>query len=210
MAVYLGTAILGIGPRHLMRKEPKWISQLGKQGLFQKIPCNLYRLWATHFVAHEHRSTMLFKKSIQEQRERFYGVQRFSNIVYGNCRKARDPPARFSGDETITRCYTRKATDIRMRTSKKNESGILNQNLCGSNKGYSTWKPGDPVGGGYTFANFAYPGARYNIGSVFREKDLGNLIMLIFMSGDYFRYKHLEMVADSHFGNVVPVAFLRL
>ena len=66
------------------------------------------------------------------------------------------------------------------------------------------------MGGGYTFANFAYPGARYNIGSVFREKDMGNLIMLIFMSGDYFRYKDLEMVSDSHFGHLVPVAFLRL
>ena len=75
MAVCLGSAMLGIAPRHLMRKEPRWISQLGKHGLFQKIPCNLYRLWATHFVAHEHRSSMLFKKSIQEQRERFYGVQ---------------------------------------------------------------------------------------------------------------------------------------
>ena len=49
-----------------------------------------------------------------------------------------------------------------MRTSKKNESGILNQNLCGSNQGYSTWKTGgDPVGGGYTFTNLAYPGAKY-------------------------------------------------
>ena len=51
---------------------------------------------------------------------------------------SRDAPNVFSGDETITRVYTRKATDIRMRTSKKNESGILNQNLCSSNEGYAT------------------------------------------------------------------------
>jgi len=69
---------------------------------------------------------------------RFYGNQRFNDLVYGNSRKARDPPAWISGDETITRMYTRKASDIRMRTKKKNESGLLNQNLCGSNEGFVT------------------------------------------------------------------------
>ena len=62
---------------------------------------------------------MLFKKSIREQRFRFYGVQQLNDIVYGNTRKARDAPIFISGDETITRLYTRKATDIRMRTKKK-------------------------------------------------------------------------------------------
>ena len=89
-------------------------------------------------MAHSHRDTVLFKRSIKEQRIRFYGNQRLSEIVYGNSRKARDPPEFISGDETITRLYTQRATDIRMRTSKKNESGILNQNICGSNEGYST------------------------------------------------------------------------
>ena len=59
-----------------------------------------------------------------------------------------------------------------MRTSKKNESGILNQNLCGSNEGYTGRTPGDPIGGGYTYINMAYPGKKYNVGSMFREKDL--------------------------------------
>ena len=84
---------------------------------------------------------MLFKKSIREQRSRFYGVQQLNDIVYGNTRKARDSPIFISGDETVTRLYTKRlGTDIRMRTKKKNESGVLNQNLCGSNEGYTTWK----------------------------------------------------------------------
>ena len=127
----LGVAILGKGPRHLMRKEPRWISQLGEGRLFEKLPCDLYRLWCSNFAAHSHRDTRLFKKSIREQRIRFYGNDRLNKIVYGNSRKARDPPGFVSGDETITRLYTRKATDVRMRTKKKNESGILNQNICG-------------------------------------------------------------------------------
>ena len=73
---------------------------------------------------------MLFKKSIKENRIRFYGIKKLNDIVYGNSRAARDPPAWVSGDETITRTYTQKASDIRMRTAKKNESGMLNQNIC--------------------------------------------------------------------------------
>ena len=153
---------------------------------------------------------MLFKQSIREQRIRFYGNSELNRIVYSNSRLARDPPAKISGDETITRLYTRKATDIRMRTAKKNESGILNQNLCGSNKGYKNWKEGDPVGSGYTFANVAYPGASYCSGSMFREKDMGRLVELIFISDNYFRYRDVELVADSHFGHLVPLIFLRL
>ena len=50
---------------------------------------------------------------------RFYGNKRLNDIIYSNSRNARDPPGYISGDETITRLYKRKATDIRMRTSKK-------------------------------------------------------------------------------------------
>ena len=56
----------------------------------------------------------------------------------------------------------------------------------------------------------AYPGKKYNVGSMFREKDIGNLLQMIFECGDYFRYRNMEMIADSHFGHMVPVAFLRL
>ena len=121
-----------------MKRTPPWISQKGVQQLFSKLPGDLYRLWGTHFVARNHRDSILFKKSIREQLLRFYGVERLNKMVYGNSRKARDPPLIVSGDETITRLYTQKASDIRMRTSKKNESGALNQNICGSNEGYST------------------------------------------------------------------------
>ena len=103
-----------------------------------KIPTDLYRLWSSNLSAHKHRGTVLFKKSIREQRHRFYGTRKLNEIVYGNSRRARDPLRVLSGDETITRLYTRKATDVRMRTRKKNESGILNQNLCGSNEDYLT------------------------------------------------------------------------
>ena len=58
----------------------------------------------------------------------------------------------------------------------------MNQNLCGSNEGYQTWKEGDTKGSGFTFANMAYPGKSYNIGSMFREKDMGNLLQLVFTS----------------------------
>ena len=152
----------------------------------------------------------MFKKSIREQRFRFYGTKKLNEIVYGNSRAARDPPEVISGDETITRLYTKKATDVRMRTRKKNESGILNQNLCGSNKNYLTWNKDDPMGGGYTFINMAYPGKSYNVGSMFREKDMGNLLQMIFQCDDYFRYRCTELIADSHFGHVVPISILQL
>ena len=132
-----------------------------------------------------------------------------NKIIYANSRKSRDPPHFFSGDETITRLYTSKASDIRMRTRKKNESGILNQNICGSNQGYSTWKEDDPQGNGFTYCNTAYTGALYNFGSSFREKDIGNLIWLMFQSGDYFRFRNLELIADSHFGHLTPIIFLK-
>ena len=128
--------------------------------------------------------------------------------MYQQARIARDPPSFISGDETITRMYGRKATDIRMRTSKKNESGILNQNLCSNNDGYKFRKEGDPKGGGYTFANIIYPGRRYAAGSTIREKDMGNLMQLIFSCGDYFRYRDIELVVDSYFGHITPIAFL--
>ena len=56
----------------------------------------------------------------------------------------------------------------------------------------------------------AYPGKKYNFGSMFREKDVGNLLQMIFECGDFFRYRNMELIADSHFGHMVPVAFLRL
>ena len=138
LGCHVGISIIGVGSRHLENKEPKWISQHREKGLFGKLPTDLYRLWSANFVAHSHRDSILFKKSIKEQRIRFYGNKLINDIIYSNARRAREPPMFISGDETITRLYTRKATDIRMRTAKKNESGILNQNLCGSNEGYST------------------------------------------------------------------------
>ena len=185
------------------------MSQLGPGKLFEKIPTDLYRLWNNNSVAHRHKDTLLFKKSIREQRIRFYGNKELNEIIYGNSKKAREPPSIVSGDETITRLYTSKATDVRMRTSKKNESGILNQNICGSNQGYSTWKDGDPQGNGYTFANMAYPGAAYNVGSAFRERDIGNLFQMLFSTGNYLSFWDVELVADSHFGHITPIAFVR-
>ena len=130
--------------------------------------------------------------------------------MYSQARLARDPPHVISGDETITRMYGRKATDVRMRTSKKNESGILNQNLCSSNEGYKYRQAGDPIGGGYTFANMIYPGKSYTVGSTVREKDIGNLMQLIFSCGEYLRYRDIELVVDSHFGHITPISFLRI
>ena len=95
-----------------------------------------------------------------------------------------------------------------MRTKKKNESGIMNQNLCGSNEGYRGWRDDDYIGGGYTFCNIAYPGKKYRRGNIFREHDMGNLLLLIFQCGNYFRYRNVELITDSHFGHFVPVAFL--
>ena len=56
----------------------------------------------------------------------------------------------------------------------------------------------------------AYPGSKYNRGSMFRETDMGNLLQLMFMCGDYFRYKNVELITDSHFGHMVPISFLVL
>ena len=117
--VYLGVSFLGVGERHLEKHQPPWLSQQGEGRLFDKITGGLFRLISSHFVAHTHRDTILFKKSIREQRVRFYGIQKLSEIVYQNSRSSRQPPNTISGDETVIRCYTKKATDIRMRTSKK-------------------------------------------------------------------------------------------
>ena len=67
LGVYLGCAILKIGSRHLMKGKPEWVSQLGRNKLFGKLPTDLYRLWSANFEGHNHRDTMLFKKSIREQ-----------------------------------------------------------------------------------------------------------------------------------------------
>ena len=63
-----------------------------------------------------------------------------------------------------------------MRTSKKNERKILNQNLCGGNDEYAGWKVGDHIGSGLTYVNRAYPRNSLNRASMFREKDMGNLL----------------------------------
>ena len=55
-----------------------------------------------------------------------------------------------------------------------------------------------------------YPGKAYVRGSMFRERDMGNLCQLLFTCDNYFRYKNIELVTDAHFGHLVPVAFLRL
>ena len=160
-------------------------------------------------MAHDHRSTILFKKSIKEQRLRFYGVEDLANEVYANSQIAREAPISASADETITRLYSQKAKDIRMRTAKKNESGIKNQSICTANDEYEGWRTGDPVGSGYTFTSVSYPGSLLNRGSVFREKDTGDILQMIFRCGDYFRNIGMELVTDSHFGHFVPAVFLR-
>ena len=38
---------------------------------------------------------------------------------------------------------------------------------------------------------------------------MGNLIQMLFTSREYFRYRDIELIADSHFGHITPVAFLR-
>ena len=129
--------------------------------------------------------------------------------MYQNSRSSRQAPNTISGDETVIRCYTKKATDIRMRTSKKNESGILSQGLCTSNEDYATYKEGDPKACGFTFASMCYPGAKYNVGSMFRENDMGNLLQLVFSCNDYFRFKDIELVTDSHFGHITPIVYSR-
>ena len=125
---------------------------------------------------HDHRDTILLKKSVQEQRIRFYGNKKISDIIYSNSRKSRDPPKSISGNETITRLYSKKAREIRMRTSKKNERKILNQNLCGDNDEYAGWKVGYHIGSGLTYVNRAYPGKSLYRASMFREEDMGNLL----------------------------------
>ena len=55
-----------------------------------------------------------------------------------------------------------------------------------------------------------YPDKAYVRGSMFRERDMGNLCQLLFTCDNYFRYKNIELVTDAHFGHLVPVAFLRL
>ena len=76
--VYLGISFLGVGERHLEKHEPSWISQHGEGKLFHKITGGLFRLINAHFVAHTHKDTILFKKSIREQRVRFYCTKKLS------------------------------------------------------------------------------------------------------------------------------------
>ena len=209
LGTYLGVSVLGISSRYLMKSTPLQLSQAGENRLFAKVSGNLFRLQSSNFSAHTRRDSVLFKKSITEQRIRFYGNDALNNLIYLNSRRARDAPIQVSGDETVTRMYTQRATDIRMRTSKKNESGILNYNICGTNVGYTTRSENDPRGNGYTFANQAYPGQAYNVGSLFKERDIGILLQLLFSCGSYFRYQNIQLIADSKFGHIVPLAYLR-
>ena len=39
---------------------------------------------------------------------------------------------------------------------------------------------------------------------------MGNTLQLIFSSGNYFRFKDLELVTDSHFGHLTPIVYARL
>ena len=64
-----------------MKAEPAWISQSGQGKLFQKLPGDLFRLWSANFVAHTHEDSRLFKKSIRDQRMRFYGNKKLNDIV---------------------------------------------------------------------------------------------------------------------------------
>ena len=209
LGVWLGVAMLGVGARHMTKANLKWLNQTKENELFGKLPLNLWRLQSANFVAHDHRDTILFKKSIKEQRLRFYGAEELAKEVYRNSRNARQVPISISADETITRLYSQKARQIRMRTAKKNESGIKNQSICGANDEYEGQKPGDPVGSGYTFISSSYPGASLNRGSMFREKDMGDVLQMIFTCRDYFRGAGVELVTDSHFGHFVPVVFLK-
>jgi len=38
---------------------------------------------------------------------------------------------------------------------------------------------------------------------------MGNLMLLLFQCKDYFRYRRIELIADSHFGHFVPITFLK-
>ena len=44
LGVHLGVSILHVGPRHLMKRQPTWLSQLGYNKLFGKLTTDLYRL----------------------------------------------------------------------------------------------------------------------------------------------------------------------
>ena len=90
-----------MGERHLEQKSPRWISQQGEGRIFEKIAGNLFRLLNAHFVAHTHKDTVLFKRSIRGQRIRFYGNVGLIHIVYVNSREYREPPNTFFGDELI-------------------------------------------------------------------------------------------------------------
>ena len=105
--------------------------------------------------------------------------------------------------------YSKNDLNIRMCKRKKNESGVLNQSLCGADDEHEGWKVGDPVGSAFTFTSTSYPGKSLNRGSFFRKRDMGNLIQLIFCCGEYFRGKDIELVTDSHCGHLVPIAYLR-
>ena len=73
--------MLGVSSRHLMKTTPNWVSQLGPGKLFDKLSTDLYRPWSNNFVAHRHKDTQLFKKSIREQRIRFYGNKELNEII---------------------------------------------------------------------------------------------------------------------------------
>ena len=44
LGAFIGVAMLKVGSRHLMKKTPKQISQIGEGGLFEKLPTDLFRL----------------------------------------------------------------------------------------------------------------------------------------------------------------------
>ena len=99
--------------------------------------------------------------------------------------------------------HTRKGSDIRIRTRKKNESDEYWIKICGSDEGYTTRKKNDPAGEGYTYTNITYPGASYNIGN---ERCWQSSAADVWLQRIY-RLQEYRVRCQQPFLHIVPVCF---
>ena len=111
---------------------------------------------------------------------------------------------------------------------KKTLEGLEYHTIATSNKGYEGWHgkvrgppteseplgkiltPADPVVGGYKLNYIMLGGRKYEVGGTSAYKSFSVLTLLIFLCGDYLRYKESVAITDSAYGFLDCMFYLTL
>ena len=147
--------------------------------------------------------------------------------MLANARKAREPPLFFTVDEQNAP-YQGLRSGAKKRLAKKTLEGLEYHTIATSNKGYEGWndevrgppteqepmgellRAADPVSGGYKLNYIMEGGPRYEVGGTSAYKSFSILSLLIFLCGDYLRYRDSVAITDSAYGFLDCMFFLTL